>query len=325
MAAYSSKIGNTYPYANCPSIEADYGNQLEAYAYKDWVFIGKNPGSKSSGCLQCFCQQICLDNATCRLTSYGDGTGSNTICDTYYSQLFWIYLLTTGLSYVLTIINYILRTICIMLINWVGFSTETERLQKTTTVTFISQFFNTAFLLLLVGADMSEQPITFWLTGGQFSDFNSAWFRSIGNVIIGTMYFYAWFPILESLGYFGLRLLFRILDRGCCSCDRYKTKKTSIQSYLDTYTGPAYLMHYKYSTILTVVYVTMMYGLGMPILFPIACLSFVVLYFQEKTMLYYGYRVPPMYDERLSQNVLDWLQTAPILLMVFGYWMASNQ
>ena len=42
-------------------------------------------------------------------------------------------------------------------------------------------------------------------------------------------------------------------------------------------------------------------------------------------MLYYGYRVPPMYDERLSQNVLDWLQTAPILLIVFGYWMASNQ
>ena len=84
-------------------------------------------------------------------------------------------------------------------------------------------------------------------------------------------------------------------------------------------------MHYKYSTILTVVYVTMMYGLGMPILFPIACISFVVLYFQEKTMLYYGYRVPPMYDERLSQNVLDTLQTAPILLVVFGYWMASNQ
>jgi len=225
---------------------------------------------------------------------------------------------------VLTIINYILRTICIMLINWVGFSTETKRLQRTTTVTFISQFFNTAFLLLLVGADMSEQPITFGLTGGQFSDFNSAWFRSIGNVIIGTMFFYACFPIIEALGYLGLRLLFRFLDRGC-SCDRYKTKKTSIQSYLDTYTGPVYLMHYKYSTILTVVYVTMMYGLGMPILFPIACLSFVILYFQEKTMLYYGYRVPPMYDERLSQNVLDRLQTAPILLMVFGYWMASNQ
>ena len=41
-------------------------------------------------------------------------------------------------------------------------------------------------------------------------------------------------------------------------------------------------------------------------------------------MLYYGYRVPPMYDERLSQNVLDRLQTAPILFLIFGYWMAGS-
>jgi hypothetical protein len=30
-----------------------------------------------------------------------------------------------------------LRTVCIMLIDWVGFATETERLSKTTTVTFL--------------------------------------------------------------------------------------------------------------------------------------------------------------------------------------------
>ena len=114
-----------------------------------------------------------------------------------------------------------------MLIDWVGFATETERLSKTTTVTFLVQFFNTAFLLLLVGANMSEQPITFLLDGGQFSDFDQMWFRSIGNTIIGTMWFNAFFPVLESLGYLGLRLLFRIMDRGC-SCDKYKTKKTSI-------------------------------------------------------------------------------------------------
>jgi len=236
----------------------------------------------------------------------------------------WNYFLVSALSYVLTTINFILRTVCIMLIDWVGFATETERLSKTTTITFVVQFFNTAFLLLLVGANLSEQPITFWLTGGQFPDFNSMWFRTIGNTLVGTMWFNAFFPVIEALGYFGLRLLFRILDRGF-SCDKYKTKKTSIQAYLDTYTGPVYLMHYKYSTLLNIIFVTFMYGLGLPILFPIAVLSFVILYLQEKAMLFYGYRVPPMYDERLSQNVLDQLSTAPILMMLFGYWMASSQ
>jgi hypothetical protein len=67
-----------------------------------------------------------------------------------------------------------------------------------------------------------------------------------------------------------------------------------------------------------------MYGFGMPVLFPMAMLSFVVLYVVEKSMLFYGYVMPPMYDERLSNDVLDKLQFAPLLYLIFGYWMISN-
>lgn len=84
-------------------------------------------------------------------------------------------------------------------------------------------------------------------------------------------------------------------------------------------------MHYKYSSIMTNTYITFMYGFGMPILFPLAMVSFLVLYVVEKWLLFYGYRLPPMYDERLSQDVLNKLQFAPILYCAFGYWMASNQ
>lgn len=42
-------------------------------------------------------------------------------------------------------------------------------------------------------------------------------------------------------------------------------------------------------------------------------------------MLFWAYRLPPMYDEKLSQDVLYSLQFAPILYLAFGYWMASNQ
>ena len=84
-------------------------------------------------------------------------------------------------------------------------------------------------------------------------------------------------------------------------------------------------MHYKYSSILTIAYITFLYGFGMPVLFPIAMLSFLVLYMVEKIMLFYGYVMPPMYDERLSNDVLRKLQFAPLLYVCFAYWMASNQ
>lgn len=59
-------------------------------------------------------------------------------------------------------------------------------------------------------------------------------------------------------------------------------------------------MHFKYAALLNIVFVTMMYGFGIPILFPIGALAIIILYLVEKTMLYYAYRLPPMYDERLS-------------------------
>lgn len=68
-----------------------------------------------------------------------------------------------------------------------------------------------------------------------------------------------------------------------------------------------------------------MYGFGCPILFPIAAFSFLVLYLCERSMLFYAYRLPPMYDHRLSESVLSKLTFAPILFLWFGYWMVSSQ
>ena len=61
VAAFSSKIANTYPPVNCETLDKDYGDQLQAYAVDDYDFIQENPGKKSSGTLQCFCRKVCED------------------------------------------------------------------------------------------------------------------------------------------------------------------------------------------------------------------------------------------------------------------------
>jgi len=259
--------------------------------------------------------------------SYGQADGE-AVCGYYADTVASVYLWTSALSYLLIGINYILRTVCIMLVDWIGFATETGRLSKTTTITFLVQYFNSAFLLLMVNANLSEQPITFWLTTGPIPDFNGAWFRSVGDIIVAAMIFNVYYPMLEFIMFWGLRWLFRCMDRGCKFSKGWKddsTKTTSIQSYINTFQGPLYFMHYKYSSILTISYITFMYGFGMPVLFPIAMLSFFVLYMVEKLMFFYSYVMPPMYDERLSNDVLTKLQFAPLLYLIFGYWMASNE
>jgi hypothetical protein len=81
-------------------------------------------------------------------------------------------------------------------------------------LTFYVVFLNTAFLLLLVNANMQEQLFSFGLKGS-ISDFNSDWFRVTGKTIVGTMIFNAYYPILEFFGYYALRFFFRLIDSSC--------------------------------------------------------------------------------------------------------------
>lgn len=83
-------------------------------------------------------------------------------------------------------------------------------------------------------------------------------------------------------------------------------------------------MHYKYSTVLNVTFCVFMYGFGLPMLFPVAFLAFLILYFMEKSMLYWSYKMPPMYDESLNNSVLNKLEWAPVFYFIIGYWMLSS-
>lgn len=85
------------------------------------------------------------------------------------------------------------------------------------------------------------------------------------------------------------------------------------------------MMHFKYAAMLNVVFVTFMYGLAVPLLFPIACVFFAVSYIVERLALAYSYRKPPMFDDVLNKSAIDSLKVAPIFMMFFGFWIFGNR
>lgn len=68
----------------------------------------------------------------------------------------------------------------------------------------------------------------------------------------------------------------------------------------------------------------MIYGAGMPVLFPIAALSLFCLFLVEKYCIYYIYKAPPAYDEKLNNKALKVLSFAPLFLLSFGFWILTN-
>ena len=84
-------------------------------------------------------------------------------------------------------------------------------------------------------------------------------------------------------------------------------------------------MHFKFSNILNVTYVTMVYGLGLPLLFPIALLSYFVFWAVERYMLAYVYRKPPNMDEAMIKNGMKMLRFIPFMFLFTSYWMVGNR
>ena len=171
-----------------------------------------------------------MNNPDTYLTkTYERANDNEAICGKYTELSSSVYYWTTSLSYLLIGINYILRTICIKLVDMIGYSSETVKLSKTTNVTFYVQVFNSAFLLLLINGDLTEQPFAFGLKAGAYGDFNGRWFRNVGNIIIGAMFFNLYYPLIEAIGYWVYRSQGRCRDRGCgCPGRNAKTKTKTI-------------------------------------------------------------------------------------------------
>lgn len=105
----------------------------------------------------------------------------------------------------------------------------------------------------------------------------------------------------------------------------YVTRSTSLSKYKAIYGGPEYLVHFKYSEMLNIVFVTMLYGLGMPILFPISALALFMAYVSERFSLAFISRQPPAMDDALTKNALGMAKYAPLLLLANGWWMVGNR
>lgn len=91
------------------------------------------------------------------------------------------------------------------------------------------------------------------------------------------------------------------------------------------YGGGDYLIHFKYSEFMNVYYITMMYGIGIPLLFPVAALYCFNAYVSERIIVAYYMRLPPSMDDSLTKMAVSMLKNGPLFLLCNGWWMLSNK
>jgi hypothetical protein len=83
-------------------------------------------------------------------------------------------------------------------------------------------------------------------------------------------------------------------------------------------------MEFRYSQILTNIFMCFIYSTGMPVLYIIAMITFFLTYWVDKFLFITVYKTPPRYDIALMRTVRGTLKYAIILHYMFGFYMISN-
>lgn len=206
--------------------------------------------------------------------------------------MLWSPLFGYSVSFFIVFLNYFLRIIIMEMIKRIGYHTETRETNMIMIFVFIVQFLNTAVIITLINANTNEAGLPLGIFNGANSDFNYEWYDEIGSALVSTMLFNAYWPFIEIGMGVGMQLVYRLLDKGF-SCNPYSTKTKSIQQYVNLYSGPDFLIHYKYSRILNIVFVCFMYGLALPWMFIYGLVGLIVTYIVDKILIVYYYKEPP--------------------------------
>ena len=122
------------------------------------------------------------------------------------------YALSEAVTVLITVVNSIIRMICMYLIKLIGYHTESQEVSSIMTSIFISTFFNTAILLLLMDAN-TQYSILYWIPlKGEYTDLTENWYLQLGPSLILTMCINAVYPYCELGIYLVTKGLFRCLD-----------------------------------------------------------------------------------------------------------------
>jgi hypothetical protein len=89
------------------------------------------------------------------------------------------------------------------------------------------------------------------------------------------MKFTALWPLIELFAFGMVFKCLRWADRSFSS-DKYTTAQPSMQTYIELHAGPVFAISYRYSSVLLLLSVSLFYGTGLPQLYQIALVGFII-------------------------------------------------
>ena len=158
---------------------------------------------------------------------------------------------------------------------------------------------------------------------GEYEDFSSMWYVDVGYQLILQMLIAIAEPHMIPLAqiiYFNTK---RCWDRGC-TCDKTKSRKLLQKDYEVLYIGPEFSLDARLAQIIAFTWTTFTYSSGLPIMYIISAVNFMIIYWIDKILLLRFYRTPKNYDEQSINFSLGQIYYAFLFHFLIGSLVYSN-
>ena len=179
---------------------------------------------------------------------------------------------------------------------------------------------NTGFTILLVD------------NGTGVDIFGSNWYTKSGSTICLTLIFTIFINTIVNGGFSLMYAFVRCYDRKWLWKGKDKegkpmdmhTRKLTQVDYEEVNIGNLFNIHKRYNTLITYVFVTMIYSGGMPLLYPISAAYFFVTYWVDKYLLLTYYQKPPNFSHTMAKEIIYWFKWALFMHFISTSYMYAK-
>ncbi|KRX00706.1 hypothetical protein PPERSA_00933 [Pseudocohnilembus persalinus] len=316
----TDEIKEQYPEVNCSEVKYDN--------IKSSDIINESEQNSGAGFIQCFCNDKIQDiiKYTANKSGYfKDKKEIYEVCYDWFQDYAFIQLLPLIAAICVIEVNFFIQLLFRKLSSFEKYNYLTQEYAARIYKIFIAMFINTGLLLLIINVDfkISNDNFLHSVLGGQYQDLTPSWFKNVGTVIIFTIAVNTISTPLVMMGFQLIRVTLRCLDRGC-TYNGKKTNKRKTQQLIDLYTGPEFMIDLRYSQILNVIFIGMVYSAGLPLLYFCVFLHLFLLFWFDKIWVLKICRIPKNYDEEMQNIVKKIIWIAPILHLIFAIFIYGN-
>ena len=229
-----------------------------------------------------------------------------------------------------TAANIVLKIILKALVEFEGPETFSSKYTGVAVRLFVTFLFNTALLVVILNAntsyfsDSSHSMIKqYHVLGGDFGDFDTSWYFSIGTALTYTMLINCFsLQLPKAVAVFVNDILLWV-DRNLGS-DRSITVSYSQKALENLHLGPEFQFDLSYAIFLNTFFICLMFSAGIPFLNFVGTLTFGLMYSVDKFTFLRLNRRPPLMDASLASVTSTLIPFGVCNHLLMSIWMFSN-